>query len=259
MNDLVLYEVENHVATVTLNRPETYNALYGEFFAPLRAAFERLNTDTDVHVAILTGAGRGFCSGADLSKLEKHENWPDMPPLEIRAMYGEIHKLFLALQAVAVPVIAAVNGPAAGGGVALAGLCDIRIASETASFSESFLRLAIVPPDGDAWIIPRLIGSQRFAQMLYTAEKMSAAEALKCGLVAQVVPPEALMPTVKDLAARIAVHPGTVLRMAKTLCRDAQKGDLATHLDAAASMMALLHPSDDHRAALARFNSRKRS
>jgi enoyl-CoA hydratase/carnithine racemase len=144
------------------------------------------------------------------------------------------------------PSIAAVNGPAIGAGCDLACMCDIRIASEKAQFAESFLKLGLVPGDGGAWLLPRIVGTSMAAELTYTGETLDAQRALACGLVSRVVPHEQLLPTARALAARIAGNPPQALRLSKRLLRESQHARLPDILELSAAFQAIVHESADH-------------
>ena len=159
----------------------------------------------------------------------------------------------LALFNLEVPVIAAVNGAAIGAGMDLACMCDVRIASEHAKFAESFVKLGIIPGDGGAWLLPRLIGLSRASELSFTGDVIGAQQAVEWGLVSRVVPADKLLEAANDLAAHIAANPPHAVRLTKRLLREAMHTRLDTLLEMAASFQALSHQTDDHREAVAAF------
>jgi enoyl-CoA hydratase/carnithine racemase len=172
---------------------------------------------------------------------------PSIEPHDDRYAYKEgIHRIPLSLFNLEVPTIAAINGPAIGAGLDLACMCDIRIASETAKFAESFVTLGIIPGDGGAFLLQRAVGYAKAAELTFTGEAIDATEALRIGLVSRVVPPDDLLPVATDLARRIARNPGHALRMAKRLLREAQTARLDTVLELSAAFQAIAHHSTDH-------------
>ncbi|MCY1288232.1 Short-chain-enoyl-CoA hydratase [compost metagenome] len=174
--------------------------------------------------------------------------------MEIRQDYRcGIQRLPLALFNLEVPVIAAVNGAAMGAGLDLTCMCDIRIASERAQFAESFVKLGIIPGDGGAWLLPRVIGLSRAAEMTFTGQAIDAKTALEWNLVSRVVAPEALLPTAYELAGRIAANPPHAVRLAKRLMREAMHTRLDTLLELSAGFQALSHQTADHREAVQAF------
>jgi enoyl-CoA hydratase/carnithine racemase len=252
MSQPLLYEQDGGVVTLTMNRPELRNALSGsDMIDAFVEAAHRINTERSVRAVILTGAGTAFSSGGNVKTMrDKYANVTgDLA--NIRYAYRDgIQRLPLALTGIEVPMIAAVNGPAIGAGNDLACMCDIRIASETAVFAESFVKLGIVPGDGGAWLLPRVIGMSRACEMTFTGESIDAATALAYGLVSRVVPAATLLDTARELAAKIAAHPGHALRMTKRLLREGQHVRLDTLLELSAGFQALAHQSADHREAL---------
>jgi enoyl-CoA hydratase/carnithine racemase len=169
-----------------------------------------------------------------------------------------IQKLALAVYNLEVPAIAAVNGPAIGAGCDLACMCDIRIAADTASFAESFIKVGIVPGDGGAWLLPRVVGPSRAAEMSFTGESIPAAEALACGLVSRVVPAAELMAEARKLAARIAANPGPTLRLTKKLMREGEHMRLESLLELSAGYQALAHKTWEHREAVTAFIEKRK-
>lgn len=242
-------ELQGAVALVTMNAPEARNALGSDAqYGAVEDVCRQISGDRSVRAVVWTGAGRAFCAGGDIKLMRDRVYDPDLEPVEDRYHYKEgIHRIPLALYNLEVPVIAAVNGPAIGAGLDLACMCDIRIAAQSAKFAESFVSLGIIPGDGGAFLLQRLVGPSKAAEMTFTAEAIDAAAALQCGLVSQVVPDEELLPASLDLAQRIAKNPAHVLRMAKRLLREAQHARLETVLELSASFQALAHATKDHR------------
>src|SRR3954469_21309073 len=191
------------IVTLTINMPEIRNAISSpEMIDALVDACERLNGDMNARVAILTGAGTAFSSGGNVKKmLQSGEARADLPAQTRRNYKLGIQRIPLAFDALEVPIIAAVNGPAIGAGCDLACMCDIRIAAESASFAESFVKLGIIPGDGGAWPLQRIVGYQRAAELSFTGDMIDAQTALAIGLCTRVVAHEALMPSARELAA----------------------------------------------------------
>jgi enoyl-CoA hydratase/carnithine racemase len=248
--DTLLYERDGGVVTLTLNRPALRNPAT-DLVEPLVAAAGRINADRSVRAAIITGAGSAFSSGGNLNVMRERLTHGDAEVASTRYQYRDgIHRLALALWELEVPLIAAVNGPAIGAGNDLACMCDIRIASESARFAESFVKLGIIPGDGGAWLLPRAVGLSRACEMAFTGEAIDAQTALAWGLVSRVVPGEQLMPAARELAQRIAANPGHALRMTKRLIREGMGTRLDTLLELSAAFQALAHNTRDHREAL---------
>jgi enoyl-CoA hydratase/carnithine racemase len=175
-------------------------------------------------------------------------------PETIREEYRNgIQRLPRALYNLDVPVICAINGPAIGAGLDLTCMCDIRIASEKATFAESFVKVGIVPGDGGAWLLPRAVGMSKAAEMAFTGDSFDAQEALACGLVSRVVAPEKLMEEALKLANKIAANPGGVLRMTKRLLREGERSTLDSLLEISAGYQAIAHMTPDHHEAVNAF------
>ena len=255
MSDFVLFERDDAVVTLTLNRPEERNALSTQAqWEEIVACCDRVRTDPSVKVVIVTGAGTAFSAGGNVKDMRDKKGIAGGNPFEISQGYlNGIQRIPLALHALDVPTIAAVNGPAIGAGCDLACMCDIRIASDKARFAESFVKLGIVPGDGGAWLVQRVIGYQRAAELSFTGDTIDAQTALEIGLVTRVVAPADLMPAARELAGRIAVNSGPALRMAKRLLRQAQTGRLDDTLQLSAALQALAHHTPEHDAAVAGF------
>lgn len=258
MNHFLKIEREGAVLVLTLNHPEKRNVLTGNTAVEeLIAACELARQDTSVRVVVLTGAGTVFSAGGDLKDMRRFTQ-DKLPPESIAQWYREgIHRLVRALYELEVPTIAAVNGPAIGAGCDLTCMCDLRIASETASFAENFVRVGLISGDGGSWLLPRVVGQAKAMEMSLTGDTVDAAEALQCGLVSRVVPSDQLMPEAMKLASRIARNPGPSLRMTKRLLRASQGMGLPDVLELAANLQGQAHQTVDHREALAAFAEKR--
>jgi enoyl-CoA hydratase/carnithine racemase len=259
MADPILYEQEGGVVLLTINLPEVRNAISdAETIDALVEAVERLDADMSVHAAILTGAGTAFSSGGNVKKMGDGGGLADRLPAQTRRHYRHgIQRIPLAFDKLEVPIIAAVNGPAIGAGCDLACMCDIRIAGESARFAESFVKLGIIPGDGGAWLLPRVVGFSKASEMAFTGDPIDAREALACGLVSKVVPDAELLPTARALAERIAANPPHALRMTKRLLREGRQVGLATLLEFSAGLQALAHATADHKEAITAFTGKR--
>lgn len=248
MSEKLLVEKKGHVLLLTLNDPPTRNALNGDdLFAAFELAVEQANTDMDIRALVLTGAGGAFSSGGNVRDMRDKAGMFGGTPQQIAGQYKNgIQRIPLAFERLDVPAIAAVNGPAVGAGCDLACMCDMRIASETAFFAESFVQVGIVAGDGGSWLLPRAVGYSRAAEMAFTGDRVYADEALRIGLVSSVTAPDELMDAAFALAGRIAKNPPHVLRWTKRLIRESRHSRLATVLDMAASYQALAHHTEDH-------------
>jgi enoyl-CoA hydratase/carnithine racemase len=254
MGTFLLQQRDGAIVTLTMSQPESRNALTGntaveEFVQTCTA----IAADSSVRVVILTGADPVFSSGGNVKDMRRYES-QGLSPDVIREEYRNgIQRLPKALYNLDVPVIAAVNGPAIGAGTDLACMCDIRIASERATFAESFVKVGIVPGDGGAWLLPRVVGMSKACEMAFTGEALTASEGLSCGLVSRVVPHQALLDEARKLAAKIAANPGGVLRMTKRLLREGERSTLDSLLEISASYQAIAHMSPDHHEAVRAF------
>jgi enoyl-CoA hydratase/carnithine racemase len=245
---------EGPIVTLTLNQPEQRNPLTGNTAVPeFVAACEQISADAGIRAVVVTGAGSAFCSGGNIKDMQKYAG-DALAPISIREEYRRgIQKLPLALYYLEVPTIAAVNGPAIGAGCDLACMCDIRIASEKAKFAESFIKVGIVPGDGGAWLLPRAVGRSKAAELAFTGDVLDAQQALQCGLVSRVVPPERLMEEARELAGRIAANPGPTLRLTKRLLREGEHMRLDSLLELSAGYQALAHKTSEHEEAVRAF------
>jgi enoyl-CoA hydratase/carnithine racemase len=259
VSDEVLYDVEQHVATIMLNRPEKLNAATFELGEQLQAAFERAGRDDDVRCVVLTGAGKGFCAGDDVEAA-----WGD-PRMEatVAELGGPNPPLTPEIRVILdcpKPVIAAVNGVAVGIGMDLALACDIRLASEKAKFGQLFVKMGLTADVGGLWRLPQLIGAEAAATLLFTGDLIKADEALRLGLVSQVVGNDDVLPTALELAYRIAANPPLATQAIKAGLRQAtgmgrnDLDDLARHVG---HSLHRLFASEDHNAAVMAFMTKQ--
>jgi enoyl-CoA hydratase/carnithine racemase len=254
------YAQAGAIVTLTLNAPDIRNAISGaEMIDALEDACDRLNADMSAGVAILTGAGTAFSSGGNVKKMADGGGLGGGLPAQTRRNYKlGIQRIPLAFERLEVPIIAAVNGPAIGAGCDLACMCDMRIAAESAKFAESFVKLGIIPGDGGAWLLPRVVGYAKASEMAFTGDMLDAREALACGLVSKVVPDVELMDEARKLAGRIAANPPHAVRMTKRLLREGRNVQLATLLELSAAMQSLAHATADHKEAVAAFLEKRK-
>ena len=243
------------VLTARLNRPESRNALTEPaHMQEIEDLCRAIGKDRSVKVMVLTGEGSAFCAGGNIKDMQQRGGIFAGSPYEVRESYREtIQRIPLALYGLDVPVIAAVNGPAIGAGLDLACMCDIRLASDRALFAESFVKVGIVPGDGGAWLLPRVIGMPRASLMAFTGDTINAAKALEWGLVAEVVPGDQLLAQALALAQRIAANPSHALRLTKRLLREGQHMRLDSLLELSAAFQALSHHTEDHLEAVNAF------
>ena len=258
--DLLLTEQDGGVLTVTLNLPEKRNPISDVAMVDaLCGVFEEADRDMSVRVAILTGAGSAFSSGGDLKAMVPDSGGlrASLPAQTRRNYRAGIQRLPLMFEALELPVVAAVNGPAIGAGCDLALMCDVRVAGQSARFAESFVKLGIIPGDGGAWLLPRVVGFAKATELALTGETIDAAEALRIGMVSEVVPDDALMTTARRIASKIAANPPHATRMTKRLLRAARTADLANILEMSGAMQALAHATADNDEAINAFIERR--
>ena len=244
---------DDGIATLTLNMPELRNPITdADMIAEICAAMDWLNTDQSIRCAILTGAGKAFSSGGNLKHMRDKEGIFAGDAIAVRNAYrAGIQRVAKAVWSVEVPMIAAVNGPAYGAGCDLTLFCDIRIASEKATFAENFVSVGIISGDGGAWILPRQVGLSRASEMAFTADPIDAETALAWGLVSRVTPHDALMDEAMALARRIARNPPRQLRLTKRLLREGTTSTLDQILELSAAYQGAMHQTADHTEAVA--------
>jgi enoyl-CoA hydratase/carnithine racemase len=242
----LLYEVrDNGVGIITLNRPERLNAFTQQMIELWVEALEDARSNDRVRAVVVAGAGRAFCSGGDVGGM--NERPTTVSGLDHKRWLEVVHRVPLTLETLDKPVIAALNGVAVGAGLDMALMCDLRYAAAGTRFSEGYVKVGLIPGDGGTYFLPRLVGTARALELLWTGDFVSAEEAERIGLVNRVVPPDELMPTVLELAARLANGPSTAIRMIKRAVYQGQHTDLRSHLDLISSHMAIIRQTDDHR------------
>ena len=250
MPDTVLYAVDGSVASITLNRPESRNSLDTQTKEALLAAVGQAAGDEQVRAVIITGQGRAFCAGQDLREHAEGLAAGSDPLDTVRVHYNPLIK---AITRMPKPVIAAVNGVAAGAGASLALACDLRLAARGASILMAFTRVGLGPDSGASWTIQRLAGTGRAAELLMLAEPIGAAQAAEIGLFNRVVDDEELGPQARELAARMAAGPTAAYAAVKEALAFAATHTLAESLEKEAELQAWLGKTDDHRAATEAF------
>ena len=248
----IIYEKGEGLATITLNRPERMNAFTAQMIREWVEALADARTDPEVRAVVVTGAGRGFCAGADLrgdSALAQAaaETRPPSPAERRNWLRDGVHAVPRAVALLDKPYVAAVNGPAVGAGMDMASMCDIRIASETARFSMAYVRMGIVPGDGGCYYLPRIVGVAKALELIWTGDFMDAQEALRLGYVSRVVPADELMPAVRDFARRLAEGPAVAIQLAKRLVYRGLEASLPEALEEATQAMAIAQSTEDAR------------
>jgi len=252
--------LEERVAVLTLDRDDLRNALTGTaLIDDIVDTLNWANHSPDVSVLIITGNGSAFCAGGNIKEMQYRDGDHRTGPfggsaLELERKYRQgIQRIPLAMHQAEIPIIAAINGPAIGAGCDLACMCDIRIGSERATFGETFVNLGIIPGDGGAWFLQRLIGYQRAAEITLTGRLVHAEEAVQLGLMMEQVPAGQLMQRALTLASQMAAKPPHALRMSKRLMRQAQRQELPDFLELCAAWQGMLHNTDDHAEAVNAF------
>lgn len=245
---VVKLEKQGPIATLTLSRPDMLNALGQDGDgADMVAACAEIEADPSVRVTVLTGEGRAFSAGGDVKAMKTETGAFGGSPNDIREGYRRnIHLIVKSLYNLETPLVAAVNGPAIGLGCDVACMADVRIASEKAKFGVTFLKLGLIPGDGGAWLLPRIIGASRAAELLFTGDVIDAETALEWGLISRAVAPDVLMEQAMSLAGRMAQQPPQSLRLAKTLLRHGATSSYETIMELSAASQALMHKTDDH-------------
>ncbi len=241
-------EVADAIATITLDRPDALNALTVAMKQELLGALRSIGRDRAVRSVVLTGAGRAFCAGQDL----KERLQPDAAPLavEVRERYNPIIR---AMRALPQPIVGAINGVAAGAGASLAFACDIRVAAEDASFVLAFGRIGLVPDSGATWFLPRLVGPAKAAELTLLGERLSATDAERHGLVARVVPADALAAEARQVAGRLAALAPRALSLTKRALERSWSLDLEATLEDEALRQGIAGATSDHAEGLAAF------
>jgi len=253
MPDTIIVEQSGGVMAITLNRPEVLNAVNDQMAGELRDALRQGTRDAAVRCVVITGAGRGFCSGQDL---RDRAGGPTSYREHLHATYNPVISLIRTMEK---PVLAAVNGVAAGAGCSLALAADLRVASERASFIEVFSRVGLVPDSGSTWFLPRLVGLGKALELAYLAEPVDAQEALRLGLVNRVVPHEDLMAKMMDLAQRLAAGPTRAYGLTKRAMTYALRSTLEDALDYEAHMQEVAGRTADHREGVTAFLEKRQA
>ena len=253
----ILYAKDAGVATITLNRPERMNAFSDVMIREWAEALTDARLDRDVRAVIVTGAGRGFCAGADLkggmigeSPSRGESSRSDAPPTPAERrnwLRDGVHVVPRAVQLLDKPYIAAVNGAAVGAGMDMASMADIRIASEHAKFAMSYVKVGLVPGDGGCYFLPRILGVAKALEMIWTGDFIDAQEALRLGYVSRVVPGEELMATATALARRLAEGPAVAMQLAKRLVYRGLDASWHEAFEEAGQAMAIAQSTEDAR------------
>jgi 2-(1,2-epoxy-1,2-dihydrophenyl)acetyl-CoA isomerase len=256
-SDAVLYREEEGVAWITLNRPDRLNAFAGTMRDDLRMAVAVAARSPDARVVVITGAGRGFCAGADVEVMQDLLARGDGATFEGFVEAGS--RAVEAIRACRKPVVAAVNGVAAGAGASLAAACDVRLASERASIGFTFNRIGLHPDWGASWILPRLVGTGRAAELILTARMVDPDEAVRIGLFQRVYPADSFEREVAAFARELAAKPPLALAAAKHSLAISPEADLARMLEVEREAQMRLFRSADVREGIAAFNEKRKA
>ncbi|RPJ11435.1 MAG: enoyl-CoA hydratase [Deltaproteobacteria bacterium] len=255
MNNHVLYRAEGHIAIITLNRPEVKNAFSPEMITLWRQFLEEARGDKGVRVVIVTGNGDTFCSGGNIRDMAegKLKSWG------MKSFLWEgVHRIALTMEDLDKPVVAAINGAAMGAGLDMALMCDLRVCSDRAKLAESYILMGLVPGDGGAYFLPRLVGTSKAMELLLTGDVLGPKEALEIGLVNRVVSHDRLMDEAMVLAQKIADKPPLAVRMTKRAVHQGLACTLRAHLDYISSQTALLSETEDHQEAARAFLEKRK-
>ena len=253
--ETILYETQDGVARITLNDPDRLNPITRPMLREIRVALGRIEEDETVRVLVLTGAGRGFCSGQDLTEAVVQTASPAETVAE--SLDEFYHPMIDALRALRVPTIAAINGIAAGAGANIALHCDLVVAAQSASFVEAFTRIGLVPDCGGTWLLPRLIGEARSRALMLLAEPLSAEEAVAWGLIYRAVPDDSFAAEVQALAARLAKGPTRAYTMIREALDSGASHGLSAQLDVERALQAQAAGSADFREGVTAFSEKR--
>jgi 2-(1,2-epoxy-1,2-dihydrophenyl)acetyl-CoA isomerase len=253
----ILLEKEGGIAVITLNRPERYNSFTTSMYREFPRIVDQIRRDDEVRAVILTGAGKGFCAGSDVSdRLGKRlEEGGEKSRFENLQQVGA---MVLDIADFDKPIIGAINGAAVGAGLSLALLCDIRLASEKARFGAVWLTVGLIPDLGSTYTLPRIIGKEKALELMLSREILGADEALKIGLVSKVFPHDQLMDEARMLAGSIAAGPSVAVELTKRALQRSLENDLKTQLDYETYAQNICRQTEDHREGIRAFEEKRK-
>ncbi|QQK77433.1 enoyl-CoA hydratase/isomerase family protein [Salicibibacter cibarius] len=254
LSSTIVQDFKNHVQIIKLNRPEKKNAFNGEMIeAWVNALLEAKNND-DVHVIVITGEGSAFCAGGDVEGMSNHQS-----PLDNKnKLWRNIHRVPMALRDIDKPVIAAINGPAVGAGLDMALMCDMRTIVDSTKVSEGYVKVGLVPGDGGAFFLPKIIGEAKAYEMLWTGKAIDSDQALNIGLVNYSYKQEEFMDKTLELAEQIASGPQVAIRMTKRAVKYSRNMDLEQSLDLISSHYAIIKETHDHKEGVSAFTEKRK-
>ena len=255
MADELLFTQAHKIATITLNRPDRLNTFHDGMLADWAAALRACQADDAINVVILTAAGRVFCAGGDLGTMGRQDGNPawDMG----HYIRQHVHPVARAVDALQKPYICALNGTATGAGLDMALMADIRFAARSARFAESYIKVGLIPGDGGAFLLPRLVGLSKALELLWSGDFFSAEEAERLGLVSQVYDDDKLMGATYAFAERLANGPSIAIRLTKQAVYQCLRLDFLTALEAITGAMGVAASTADHREAVAAFKAKR--
>jgi 2-(1,2-epoxy-1,2-dihydrophenyl)acetyl-CoA isomerase len=251
-------DAQTGVAVITLNRPQRLNAFNLPMLTLWREALARVEQERGIRALVVTGSGQAFCAGGDMDELE---TFLSLSAIERKTyLWDNVHQVPLALERIDCPVIAALNGTARGAGLDMALMCDLRVMDASAVLAESYISMGLMPGDGGAWFLPRLVGLSRALELLWTGDPIDAETALRIGLVNHVAPAGTALAQATALAERIARQPTHAVRFTKRAALQAMTGQasLRSHLDTVSSHMAVLEDLPDFKQRVEAFRKRRR-
>ncbi|MGH7088133.1 MAG: enoyl-CoA hydratase/isomerase family protein [Stellaceae bacterium] len=257
MSDELVFTVEDGIATIRLNRPERLNAFTPAMLDAWGDAIETAKREAAIKVVVLTGTGRGFCSGGDVRAMGERHKGGETAFERKTAVHERIHRIPRLLEDFDKPYIVAINGVATGAGLDMALMGDIRFAAASARLAETYIQVGLIAGDGGTWFLPRLVGTAKALELLWTGEFIDAQEALRIGLVNAVLPDDALLPHTCAFARKLAVQPAPALRLMKRAVYQGLRLDLRAALDMVSSHLGVISTTDEHREAVAAFNEKR--
>ena len=256
-SDELVFSIDDGIATIRLNRPERLNAFTPAMLEAWAEAIETSKRDERVRAVVLTGTGRGFCSGGDVRAMGERHQGGETAFQRKTAVHERIHRIPRLLEDFDKPYIVAINGIATGAGLDMALMGDIRFAAQSARMAETYIKVGLIAGDGGTWFLPRLVGVPKALELLWTGDFIDAAEAERIGLVNKAVPDDQLMDHTYAFARRLAAQPALTLRMMKRAVHQGLRMDLRGALDMVSSHLGVISTTNDHREAVAAFNEKR--